>query len=342
MTLAPVEPACWTDGMRLLVLGGTAWLSSLVVTDAVARGHDVTALARGESGSAPDGARFVRADREAPGAFDDVAGDWDAVVDVARQPGQVRAAVDALAPRAGHWVFVSTVSVYAEPVAGGDESMPTLPPLDTDTMTDLADYGSAKVAWVRLVLDRLGERAHVARAGLIGGPGDRSGRSVYWPWRFAHPADARGRVLVPAASHPVQLIDVRDLAAWLVDAAETRASGVANVCGATHTLAEHVAVARQVAGGAVVPVPAEDAWLTARDVAYWAGPRSLPLWLPPDAAGMGATSTARAESLGLRRRALVETLADGLAWREAHPEVDFGAGLTDADERALLAELTGA
>lgn len=327
--------------MRLLVLGGTAWLSSLVVADAVARGHDVTALARGASGSAPDGARFVRADREAPDAFDAVPGDWDAVVDVARQPGQVRRAVDALAPRAAYWVFVSTVSVYADPVAGGDETQPTHAPLPADTMSELADYGAAKVACERLVLDTLGDRAHIARAGLIGGPGDRSGRSVYWPWRFAHPADPDGRVLVPAASPPVQVIDVRDLATWLVDAAETRVDGVANLAGATHTLTEHLAVARQVAGGAAVPVPADDAWLTARDVAYWAGPRSLPLWLPPEAAGMGATSTARAEALGLRRRPLDETLADALSWREAHPDVELGAGLTDADERALLTELTG-
>lgn len=325
--------------MRLLVLGGTAWLGSLIVADAVARGHDVTALARGASGPVPDGARFVRADRTRPGAFDEVGGDWDAVIDVSRQPGQVRAALDALASRTAHWVLVSTSSVYADPsIVGGDESMPTHPPLAGDEMSEMSEYGPAKVACERAVLAAMGDRAHVARVGLIGGPGDRSGRGVYWPWRFAHPSTPDGRVLVPEAAHPVQLIDVRDLAAWTLDAAETRASEIANVGGATHTLAEHLAVARQVAGGTAVPVPVDDAWLDAHDVQPWAGPRSLPLWLPPGVAGLNSSSTARAESLGLRRRPLAETLADTLAWREAHPDVVLGAGLSDDDERALLAE----
>ena len=326
--------------MRILVLGGTAWLGSLVVSDAVARGHDVTALARGESGAVPGGARFLRADRTEPGAFDQVTGDWDAVIDVARQPGQVRAAVDALAARTAHWVFVSTSSVYSDPAeVGRDESGPTFAPLDADVMGEMAEYGPAKVACERVVLEALGEeRAHVARVSLIGGPGDRSGRGVYWPWRFAHPSSTDGRVLVPEASHPVQLIDVRDLAAWLVDAVETKAPGIANVGGETFTLAEHLAIARQVAGGGAVPVPVDDAWLEAHDVHPWAGPRSLPLWLPSEAAGLNSNSTARAESLGLRRRPLAETLTDTLAWREAHPDVALGAGLSDAEELELLAE----
>jgi 2'-hydroxyisoflavone reductase len=326
--------------MRILVLGGTAWLGSLVVADAVSRGHDVTALARGESGAVPAGARFLRADRTAPGAFDEATGDWDAVIDVARQPGQVRAAVDALAERTTHWVLVSTSSVYSDPAEiGRDESAATFAPLDADVMGDMSEYGPAKVACERLVLDALGEeRSHLARVSLIGGPGDRSGRGAYWPWRFAHPSTVDGRVLVPEAAHPVQLIDVRDLAAWLVDAAETRAPGTANVGGETFTLAEHLAIARQVAGGRSVPVPVDDAWLEAHEVQPWSGPRSLPLWLPAEATGLNSNSTARAEALGLRRRPLSETLADTLAWREAHPDLQLGAGLTDADELALLAE----
>jgi 2'-hydroxyisoflavone reductase len=331
--------------MRLLVLGGTAWLGSLVVADAVSRGHDVTALARGESGGVPPGARFVRADRTAPGAFDEVTGDWDAIVDVSRQPGQVRAAVDALAERAGHWVLVSSSSVYSDPsIVAGDEDAPIHAPLDHDVMADMTEYGPAKAACERILLDRVGAaRAHVARVSLIGGPGDRSGRGVYWPWRFAHPSSPDGRVLVPAATHPVQLIDVRDLAAWLVDAAETRAAGIANVGGETLSLAEHLAVARAVAGevaGRVTgPVPVDDGWLETHDVNPWAGPRSLPLWLPPAIAGLNSGRTGRAESLGLRRRPLAETLTDTLAWREAHPDVALGAGLADADERELLAAL---
>lgn len=325
--------------MRLLVLGGTAWLGSEIVRDAVARGHDVTAVARGDAGGIPDGARFVRADRTVPGSLAVLEGAWDAAIDVTRQPGQLRATVDALADRIAHWVLVSSCSVYLDPtVVGGDESQPTHPPLDHDEMASMEEYGPAKAACERILLDAVGpERAHVARVSLIGGPGDWSGRGVYWPWRFAHPSNPARRVVVPDADIPVQLIDVRDLAAWTVDAAERRVAAIANVGGATMTLAEHLEVAR--AGADVELVAAAPAWLEEQGVQPWMGPRSLPLWLPDDAAGLNSNSLALAESLGLRRRPLAETLADTLVWRERHPELELGSGITDADERALLAAL---
>ena len=333
--------------MRLLVLGGTAWLGSLTVADAVARGHQVTALARGESGDRPAGATFVRADRTAPGAFDallDAPGavDWDAVIDVTRQPGQMRAAVAALADRVAHWVLVSSGSAYRDPtIVGGDESMPLHTPLDHDVMASMEEYGPAKAACERILLDAVGsDRAHIARVSLIGGPGDWSGRGVYWPWRFAHPSNPEGRVLVPDAPQAlVQLIDARDLAAWTVDAAERRIAAVANVGGATLPLAEHLAIAAAVGGGDVTPIPASEEWLLAHDVEPWMGPRSLPLWLPADSAGLNSSDMSLVESLGLARRPVAETLADTLAWRERHPEIVLKAGLTDADERALLAAL---
>lgn len=325
--------------MRLLALGGTAWLGSDIVRDAVSRGHDVTALARGESGGVPEGARFVKADRTAPGAYAALDGDWDAVIDLSMQPGQVRSAVSALGDRAAHWVFVSSCSVYTDPtIHGGDESMPVAEPLDADELTDLAEYGAAKSACERIVLDGVGaDRAHIARVSLIGGPGDRSGRGVYWPWRFAHPSNPEGRVLVPEAAVPVQLIDVRDLAAWTVDAAERRVAAVANIGGETLDLAEHLRIAREAVGADVTLVPVSDEWLTEHEVNPWAGPRSLPLWLPPEAAGLNSSSTALAQSLGLQRRPLAQTLADTLAWREEHPEVELRSGLTDAEELELLA-----
>lgn len=328
--------------MRLLVLGGTAWLGSLIVADAVARGHDVTALARGESGDVPAGAAFVRADRTAPGAFDDVKGQWDAVIDVSRQPGQVRAAVAALTARVAHWVLVSSASAYRDQtIVGGDESMPTHEPLEGDVMADMSEYGPAKVACERILLDAVGaDRAHIARVSLIGGPGDWSGRSVYWPWRFAHPSNPEGRVLVPdVPAGLAQLIDARDLAAWMVDAAERRIAATANVGGATLPLAEHLALAAEAAGAATTLVPATEGWLLAHDVAPWMGPRSLPLWLPADAVGLNSNDLTLVESLGLRRRPLAETLGDTLDWRERHPGVELRAGLSDADERELLTRL---
>ncbi len=136
----------------------------------------------------------------------------------------------------------------------------------------------------------------IARVGLIGGPGDLFGRTGYWPLRFARPADPTGRVLVPSIPGlGVQVIDVRDLAAWLIDGAERAISGVFNVGGPTLSLEEHLAVARRVAGHEGELVEAPQDWLMAHGVEPWMGPRSLPLWLETPAwAGLNSHDTSRA------------------------------------------------
>jgi 2'-hydroxyisoflavone reductase len=331
--------------MELLVLGGTAWLSGELVRRARADGHAVTCLARGRSGPPPEGARWVEADRDAPDAYEAVADrDWDLVVDVARQPRQVRGAVQALAARAAHWVFVSSGNVYADHRAvGADETATLLPALDGDVMPDMTVYGEAKVACERLVLDALGpERSLLARVGLIGGPGDVFDRTGYWPSRFARPAAPDGSVLVPDEPDlPVQVVDVRDLAAWLLDVGARGVAGALDVVGPRSTLAEHLEVARRVAGHTGPVRPASSAWLLDRGVEPWMGPRSLPLWLPdPDWRGFGARDGRRARAAGLVTRPLEETLADTLAWERARPaDREHRAGLTVEEERALLAEL---
>jgi nucleoside-diphosphate-sugar epimerase len=328
--------------MRLLVLGGTAWLGRNIVSAALDAGHEVTALARGEAGDAPEGVRFVVADRDRDDAYDDVADEsWDAVIDVSRQPGQVRGAVAALADRSTHWVFVSSASVYADSVTiGDDETARLLPPLDGDVMETMETYGPAKVSCERHVLEGVGaDRSLIARVSLIGGPGDWSGRSGYWVKRMARPSNAQRRVLVPDAPDiPVQVLDVRDLAAWLVRAADRRTAGIANAGGPTHSFGEHLESARSVAGfDGPLEVVGEE-WLTAQGVEPWMGPRSLPLWLPAESIALNAHDTSVAASLGLRSRPLAETLADTLAWELAEPG-ERRAGLSDEDERALLASL---
>lgn len=327
--------------MRLLVLGGTAWLGGYITAIALERGHQVTCLARGESGAVPAGASLVRGDRDQPEAYDEVAGsDWDAVVDVSRQPEQVRRAVAALAGRSGSYLFVSSGSVYAETdTPGADEYADLLPTLDRDAMESMETYGEAKVACEQAVLAGFGaDRALVARAGLIGGPGDASGRTGYWPLRFARPSTDDGSVLVPdVPGLGTQVIDVRDLAGWLVDAAERKVFGVFNAVGETLPLPDHLALAREVAGhtGPVVPVTGD--WLIAHDVEPWMGDRSLPLWLPlPDYAGFGARDSSAARAAGLSTRPLAQTLADTLAWELTDPQRSRGAGLSDEDERALI------
>lgn len=328
--------------MRTLILGGTAWLGTHLVSTAVAAGHEVTALARGEAGGVPEGPRFVRADRDRDDAFEALGDErFDAVIDVTRQPGHARRAVAALASRVAHWVYVSSASVYADSTTiGEDEDAPLLPPLEGDVMESMETYGEAKVACERHVLDAVGaDRALIARASLIGGPGDWSGRSGYWPRRMARPSNPEGRVLIPDAPDvPVQVLDVRDLAAWLVRCAERATAGIATVGGPTHTLAEHLETVRDVTGFAGSWHAAGEEWLTEHDVEPWTGPRSLPLWLPADAIALNAHDLSRAAQLGLRTRPLAETLADTLAWELEEPG-PRRAGLTDEDERALLAEL---
>jgi 2'-hydroxyisoflavone reductase len=324
---------------RFLVLGGTAWLGREVAEEALRSGHDVTVLARGESGAPPAGAHVVTADRSRPDAYDEAAGEWDVVVDVARQPSHVRAAVAALGPRSGTWVFVSSCSVYAgHDQPGADESAPLLEACEVDE-DGFETYGARKVACEQHVLASLADRALVARVGLIGGPGDVSDRTGYWPLRFARPATPDGSVLVPDSPLTTQLVDVRDLAAWLVEAGARGATGVVNASGPTTPLAEHLATARRVAGhdGDVVPVLPQ--WLEDHGVAPWSGERSLPMWLPlPECAGFMARDTSAVEALGLTTRPLEDTLRDVLEWElRQEPGRSRRAGLSAAVERELLA-----
>jgi 2'-hydroxyisoflavone reductase len=232
--------------MRILVLGGTGWLGGAVARVALARGHEVTCLARGSS-AVPAGVTWVHADRDADDALEPVIrDDWDAVIDVSRTPQHVRRAARDLAGRVGRAVFVSTASVYADQATpGAAEESATLPARDPGTITTAQDYGSAKVMCEQIYRAAFGsERTHVARLGLIGGPGDVSDRSGYWPWRFARAATSHAPVLVPEGGERlVSLIDVRDAAAWLLDraAGTDDEPGTVDVTGVPHPF---VAVSR--------------------------------------------------------------------------------------------------
>jgi 2'-hydroxyisoflavone reductase len=330
--------------VRILVLGGTAWLGGLVAAAAAERQYEVTCVARGQSGEAPSGARLVRADRERPGAYDDVEGaEWDAVIDVSRQPGQVKRAVDALSPRSRSFLFVSSASVYADHGTPGQaEDAPLLPALDGDVMETMDTYGNAKVACEQHVLDGFGaDRSLIARVGLIGGPGDITDRTGYWPWRFANPAADDGSVLVPDAPDlSTQVIDVRDLATWLVESAAGGRHGIFSATGEAVALPRHLEAARTVAGSAGPMVAAPQDWLLDHGVEPWMGERSLPLWLPlPDYAGFSARDSGAARAAGLVTRPLEATLADTLAWERTRDPGRRRAGLADDDERSLLRAL---
>jgi 2'-hydroxyisoflavone reductase len=212
--------------MRMLVLGGTVFLSHAIATEAVARGHDVTCAARGASGKVPEGARLVRVDRSADDAdWSALTGQsWDVVVDVARYPSWVRSAAEALAEHTAAWQFVSTCSVYADHATPGGRADAALLPAAGDDVdeSDMTQYGELKVTCENIVRERLGEAALVARPGLIVGPGDPTGRFTYWPHRMAESAT----VVAPGEpDESVQMVDVRDLAHWQVLAAENGVRG---------------------------------------------------------------------------------------------------------------------
>jgi 2'-hydroxyisoflavone reductase len=332
--------------MRILILGGTAWLGGHLAETAHAADHDVTCLARGTSGPAPRGARLVKADRGQPGAYDEVRDQrWDAVIDLSRQPGQARSAAAALAKTCGTFIFISSTNVYADHQAPDqDERAALLPPLQSEVMASMAQYGQAKVACEQIVLEAAGaDRSLILRVGLIGGPGDEFDRSGYWPLRFARAARSGRRVLVPDVPRlATQVIDVRDLAAWVIACACRGVVGIFNATGETTSFEAHMEVARRVAGhrGAVVPVSSE--WLLGQGVAPWMGPRSLPLWLPAaEDAGFCARSSRAAVGAGLSRRALAVTLEDTLTWDQHRqpPPAARRAGLSDEEEALLLEAL---
>jgi 2'-hydroxyisoflavone reductase len=324
----------------LLVLGGTSWLGGAVARQAVAGGHRVTCLARGEAGSPPEGVAWVRADRRLPTAYDEVADrDWDAVIDVSWQPDFVRSALEVLGPRARHWVYVSSCSVYSDDSTPDTaEDTPVHPPHQGAGEVDWPAYGPAKVACEQACLAAMGEEhTLVARAGLIGGYGDRSDRLGYWPARIARAADGEP-VLVPPRDTPLQVIDVEDLAAWLVLAAEQAIAGVFNAIGEMTTVGDVLDAASVASGRAPAFVEVQHSWLDEQQVEPWMGPDSLPLWLPqPEYAGFMTRRNGAARAVGMSLRPVAETVDSALRWeKEQGLDRERRAGLTPGREAELL------
>jgi len=323
--------------MRLLVLGGTVFCSHAVAAEAVARGHDVTCACRGISGEVPEGARLLAWDREADAPDELTRESFDAVVDVARHPSRVRAAVELL-PQA-HWVFVSSISVYADHTTPGGtpETLPLHEPIHTDEDPYSAPeiYGAMKVGCEQIVQQGAASST-VVRPGLIVGPGDPSGRFSYWPHRLGAAADG-DEVLAPGdPDDRTQVIDVRDLASWLVDAAEQRLTGVYDATGPAMQMADLLAELSDGVGVAPELVWAGHAFLTGHEVEPWMGDHSLPLWLPrPEYDGMCDHDVSAAFEAGLSTRPLADTARDTLAWLRDTPDPPL-TGLTIEEERKLL------
>lgn len=310
---------------------------------ALSRGDEVTTLTRGVSGRAVPGVDARHADRRNLGALTRALGSdtWDAVIDTwSFEPAVVRDSARLLSGRAAHYGYVSSRSVYVWPMApGSDESAPVVD-ADPDSR-DASDYAAAKRGAELAVLGEFGDSALLARAGLVLGPYEVVGRLPWWLNRIA----AGGRVPAPGPrDRPLQYVDGRDLAEWMLDAGRTAVAGTFNaVSPPGHTtiaaLLEHCV--------RVTGADAELVWLDpdvieAAGVSGWT---DLPIWVPPtgELAGLHDCDVSAAHAAGLRCRPMQETVADTWAWlqREGLPEPPTNRagelGLSAEQEARLLA-----
>ena len=312
--------------MRLLLLGGTKFLGKHIAAAALAAGHEVTLFTRGVTnpGLFPE-AEHVRGDRD--GDLDALEGrDWDVVVDTSGYvPRIVRASAELLAAAVERYVFISSVSVYAdfaEPRAE-DSPLATLDGPATEEYQGPA-YGALKALCEEEVEHALPGRALLVRPGLIVGPDDPTDRFTYWPQR----ARRGGEILAPTPpERPVQFIDVRDLAEWIVRMAETRATGPFNATGRPGAVTFEALLA---ACNAEQVTWVDEAFLVEQEVGEW---MELPLWIPPaDRAwrDFQLVNVSRALEAGLAYRPLRDTVRDV-------PEWTGKAGLSPERESELLA-----
>ena len=326
--------------MKLLVLGGSVFVSQRVASTALDRGHQVTCAHRGLTGQIPEGAEQVIWDRAQPAPSALAARTFDAVVDVSRIPSHVERAVAAW-PQA-HWTFVSTGSVYAQADQPGQDATAATVPAefgDLDPASSPEAYGAMKVACEHHV--RVGTAAaFIVRPGLIVGPGDPTGRFSYWPDHAAAAAHDAGGLLHPGGpEHLVQFVDVADLAQWIVDSAECRRAGTWDAVCPPLSRAEFAQALDQATGAQLGATYRSEAELLAAGVTEWMGPDSIPLWIAgPEHAGFMAREVSASLAAGFAPSPAHTTVARTLAWLAEHPQAPV-TGISRQRELALICEL---
>jgi 2'-hydroxyisoflavone reductase len=325
---------------KVLVLGGTDFVGPAVVAAARARGDDVTIFHRGQTGSAPHGVRVILGDRTNASDLDALATEsWDMVVDAwSRAPRVVLSAARALEPHAAPYVYISTISVYADAHEGSiTEDSPTV---DARADTDATDYAADKRGAELAIESVFGsDRSVFARPGLILGPRENIGRLPWWLRRIA----GGGEVLTPEPRDlALQYVDARDLAAFAIG---TTLNGPVNVLsrpGHT-TMAELLELCREVTGSSAPFTWVEAEFLLANQVEPWT---ELPIWVPPvgDMAGFYTTDSSLALRSGLICRPAGDTVRDTWSWLRDHPDWHqvvsanrSRVGLAPEREAALLA-----
>lgn len=329
--------------MNLLVLGGMRFLGRAVVEGALARGDRVTLFNRGRSAPPPAGIEHLIGDRDGGLAALD-GRRFDAVIDTCGYvPRLVAASAQRLAGAVDHYVFVSSISVYAGHAPHQDEDAPVAT-LDDPAVEEVtgATYGGLKALCEREAEAAMPGRVAVVRAGLIVGPHDYTDRFPYWVRHTAGDAET----LAPGSPDaPVQVIDVRDLAEWMIRLAASRTPGVFNATGPAGplTLGTMLESMRAALGGRAPLTWVDEAFLLERGVVPF---NELPLWVPEAAAGFLKTDIRRALAAGLTFRPLAQTARDTHAWEARRSDAEraaarggiTGATLDPARERGLLAE----
>jgi 2'-hydroxyisoflavone reductase len=331
------EPA---KPLRLLVLGGTRFIGPHFVAAAVAHGHQVTLFNRGKTNPGRvQNVEVLHGDRN--GQLDALKGrQWDAVLDTsAFVPRIVRLSAELLAPSVSHYVYVSSISVYASFAKPNDETSPLGTIADQAVeKVDENTYGPLKALCEQTAERLMPGRTTLLRPGLIVGPDDNTDRFTYWPARVAR----GGEVMAPGTrADEIQVIDVRDLAAFALRCIEQRVLGAYNLVSPPDTftmgglLDACVAAARSDARVTWVPA----SFLAAQKVEGWS---DMPVWVEAvdDEAAFAMTSAERALAAGLRVRSLPDTVGDTLAWhlsRPAEQQAKLKAGLTSEREREVLA-----
>lgn len=341
LTAAPAK----TAPKKILILGGTGFLGPATIEAAQARGHQVTMFNRGKT--RPDlfpGVEKLHGDRDpqkGEGLKALEGGHWDAVIDNSGYyPRLVGASAALVAPHTKQYLYISSISAYKEPnPENGTEDAPlaTMPDPTLETMGKSYEYyGALKALCEQAAQKALPGRTAIIRPGYIVGPDDPTGRFTYWPVRF----DKGGEVAVPGApTDPVEIIDVRDLAAWLVHLVERGTMGVFNACGPDKRLPWGSLVAAcQKAGN----TEAKPVWIPSEFLAKQEG-IEFPIWAPfvGETKGFHTWRNDRAVKAGLRFRPAAETVKDTLAWFKAQEKVEKGrtklAGPSPEAEAKLIA-----
>jgi len=335
------EPRRTSAPLRILILGGTGFIGPNQVQYALDRGHSVALFNRGVTNSTlfPNVPRLI-GDRNLPDGHKALgSGEWDVVIDnPTANPNWVRDAGRALKGRTKHYIFVSTISVFADLSVVVDENGPLLPPADIDATFDPKSYGQNKVRSEMEARTQFGDQLTIVRPGLIVGPGDLSDRFSYWPVRI----DRGGEVLAPGTPNdPVQYVDAKDLSEWMIRLAENRTLGTFNASGPRMptTVAEMLYGIKAVttSGPQFTWVAAD--FLAANQVRAWS---DMPVWVPPAGrtANFARVNCSKAHASGLTFRPLAETAAATLAWYKTRPAAEqekARAGLAAERELAVLA-----